>query len=176
MYDMHFAYGFLTVIRNSCNIVKCLFASINVSDSGSCKKLTGVPRTVLVTEGEEAVLHETEENPTTSSRTTSNTSRPTMFRILKNHFSSIAPQYLNTIYSNRWILRVGAQRWPPIENVQELRNRITVCCETIRNTPGIFERVRQSIHHRIDSCIGVREGHFQQICVIFLVRRFSLIS
>ncbi|KYN30059.1 hypothetical protein ALC57_00502 [Trachymyrmex cornetzi] len=49
-----------------------------------------------------------------------------------------------------------------IENENDLRNRIVASCEAIRNTPGIFERVRQSLRRRLDRCIMAQGGHFQQ--------------
>ncbi|KYQ48017.1 hypothetical protein ALC60_12977 [Trachymyrmex zeteki] len=48
----------------------------------------------------------------------------------------------------------------PIEN--DLRNRIVASCKAIRNTPGIFELVRQSLRRRLDGCIMAQGGHFQQ--------------
>ncbi|CAH1109313.1 unnamed protein product [Psylliodes chrysocephalus] len=96
-------------------------------------------------------------------------------------------EYLNHTYCNRWIGRGGTQSWPPrssdlnrlyhffwghlkslvyavpIQTKEELRNRIIVCCQAIRNTPGIFENVSQSIQRRVDACIRGGGGHFQQI-------------
>ncbi|KYN14888.1 hypothetical protein ALC57_12900 [Trachymyrmex cornetzi] len=51
----------------------------------------------------------------------------------------------------------------PIENENDLRNRIVASCEAIRNTPGIFERARQSLRRRLDGCIMVQGGHFHLI-------------
>lgn len=103
------------------------------------------------------------------------------------HFSLVAREYLNTVYPNRWIGRGGPVSWPPrspdlnsldfflwghlkhlvytteVETVEELRNRIIASCETIRHTPGIFERVRQSMRRRIEACIAVGGAHFQQL-------------
>ena len=50
----------------------------------------------------------------------------------------------------------------PIENENDLRNRIVASCEAIRNTPDIFERVRQSLRRRLDGCIMTQGEHFQQ--------------
>ena len=50
----------------------------------------------------------------------------------------------------------------PIENENDLRNRIVASCEAIRNTPGIFERVRQSLKRRVDRCSMAQSRHFQQ--------------
>ena len=51
----------------------------------------------------------------------------------------------------------------PIENLHDLRNRIVASRETIRNTPGIFERVRQSMGRRAEACIMGDGGHFRQL-------------
>ncbi|EZA46588.1 hypothetical protein X777_00002, partial [Ooceraea biroi] len=51
----------------------------------------------------------------------------------------------------------------PIENIEDLRNRIVASCETIRNIPGIFERIRQSMRRRVDSCIIAGSDHFQHL-------------
>lgn len=102
------------------------------------------------------------------------------------HFSVLAREYLNQVYPNKWIGRGGPQPWPPrspdlnsldfflwghikslvyttpIENEDDLINRIIAACNTVRNTPGIFERVRSSMRRRAESCIIVGGGHFQQ--------------
>ncbi|EFN68758.1 Cytosolic endo-beta-N-acetylglucosaminidase [Camponotus floridanus] len=50
----------------------------------------------------------------------------------------------------------------PVENVEDLRNRINDGCNSIRNDPGIFERVRLSMRRRLDSCILAGGSHFEQ--------------
>lgn len=103
------------------------------------------------------------------------------------HFSLVARQYLDQNYAARWIGRAGPQSWPPrspdmnpldffvwghlkslvyktpIQNVEDLRNRIQESCAIIRNTLGIFERVRQSMLRRTNACIEVGGGHFQHL-------------
>lgn len=103
------------------------------------------------------------------------------------HFSLLAREFLNQHYSNRWIGRRGTQSWPPrspdlnsldfflwghlktlvysipINTEEELRNRIIVCFDNIRNTPGIFQRVRDSMRRRAEACILAGGGHFQQL-------------
>lgn len=103
------------------------------------------------------------------------------------HFSINVRRHLDTVYPNRWIGRGGTQHWParspdlnpvdyciwgflkslvysnPVENVEDLRNRITAGCETIRNTVGIFQRIRQSMRRRVDSCITCEGGHFEHL-------------
>lgn len=105
------------------------------------------------------------------------------------HFSVTAREYLNAVYPDRWIGRgvePPNQPWPPrspdlnvldfyfwghlkplvyrtpVENIEDLRNRIIVACDIIRNTPGIFERVRGSMRRRLDACILAEGGHFTQ--------------
>lgn len=105
------------------------------------------------------------------------------------HFSIQARQFLNRTYPNRWIGRgveVPNQPWPPrspdlnpldfflwghlkslvyttpIQHLEDLRNRIIVGCETIRNTPGLLQRVSMQLNRRIEACILADGGHFQQ--------------
>ena len=102
------------------------------------------------------------------------------------HFSRVAREFLTQTYGNRWIGRGGPHLWParspdlnpldfflwghlksivyatPVENVEDLSNRIIAGCNSIRNDPGIFERVRHSMRRRLDSCIRAGGGHFQQ--------------
>lgn len=103
------------------------------------------------------------------------------------HFSLVARQYLDENYADRWIGRAGPQPWPPrspdlnpidfflwghlkslvyitpVLNEGDLRIRIHQSCEIIRNSPGIFERVRQSMVRRTNACVEVGGGHFQQL-------------
>ena len=82
------------------------------------------------------------------------------------HFSRIAREFLNNNYTNRWIGRRGPIASPvcspdlnplnfylwghlktivydtSVATVEILQNSIIVACEKIRNTPGIFERLR----------------------------------
>lgn len=101
------------------------------------------------------------------------------------HFRLVAREYLDNEYAARWIGRAGPRQWPPrspdlnpldfflwghlkslvyktpVQNVEDLKNRIQESCDTIRNTPGIFERVRGSMIRRLNSCIEVGGGHFE---------------
>ncbi|KAJ4441239.1 hypothetical protein ANN_11090 [Periplaneta americana] len=38
----------------------------------------------------------------------------------------------------------------PVPNLESLRNRIVACSEDIRNTPGVWDRVRRSMRHRCE--------------------------
>ena len=87
------------------------------------------------------------------------------------HFSVDVRRLLDNRFRDRWIDRRGppdlnpqdAYLWghlkvlvyrTPIQDLQSLRARIMAGCETIRNTPGIFQRIRDSIRRRVDACIN----------------------
>ncbi|KAJ4434703.1 hypothetical protein ANN_23271 [Periplaneta americana] len=50
-------------------------------------------------------------------------------------------QYLDRRFPDRWI--------------ESLRNRIAACSEDIRNTPGVWDRVRRSMRHRCEAHVGL---------------------
>ncbi|KAJ8962394.1 hypothetical protein NQ318_018378 [Aromia moschata] len=96
------------------------------------------------------------------------------------HFIEVARDFLTQTYGNRWIGRGGPHLWParspdlnpldffpslvyatPLENVEDLRNRIIAGCNSIRIDPGVFERVRRSMKRKLDSCIRAGGGHFE---------------
>ena len=103
------------------------------------------------------------------------------------HFIRIVREFLNNNYTNRWIGRIGPIAWPArspdlnpivshlwgrlkaivydtsVATVEVLLNRIIAACEKIRNTPGIFERRRQSLRRRGKACIDAEGTHFQQV-------------
>lgn len=103
------------------------------------------------------------------------------------HYTLRVRELLNNIYGQNWIGRGGAIPWParspdlnpidfyvwghlksmvysmPINDVETLRLRILQSCNTIRNNPGIFERVRQSMMRRVRSCIASNGGHFEHL-------------
>lgn len=103
------------------------------------------------------------------------------------HFSLIAREFLNEAYPGRWIGRAGPIAWParspdlnpldffvwghlksmvystPVQDIEDLRQRVENGCQIIRNTPGIFERVRQSMTRRAQQCIAVHGGHFEHL-------------
>ncbi|KOC63749.1 hypothetical protein WH47_02288, partial [Habropoda laboriosa] len=49
-----------------------------------------------------------------------------------------------------------------VDNVEALRQRVDQSCRQIRVTPGLFERVRQSMMRRIHVCIEAGGGHSEQ--------------
>lgn len=103
------------------------------------------------------------------------------------HFSIVAREFLDATYGGHWIGRAGPQSWPPrspdlnpldfflwghlkslvyktpINTEAELRQRIRDSCDQIRHTPGIFQRVRESMIRRANACIEVEGRHFQQL-------------
>ncbi|KAJ4447579.1 hypothetical protein ANN_09586 [Periplaneta americana] len=51
----------------------------------------------------------------------------------------------------------------PVPDLESLRNRIVACSEDIRNTPGVWDRVRRSMRHRCEVCIQAGGGHFEHL-------------
>ncbi|KAJ4438002.1 hypothetical protein ANN_13941 [Periplaneta americana] len=90
------------------------------------------------------------------------------------HFSRTARRYLDRRFPDRWIGRGGPIAWPPrspdlnrldfylwghlkslvysspVPDLESLQNRIAACSEDIRNTPGVWDRVRRSMRHRCE--------------------------
>jgi hypothetical protein len=103
------------------------------------------------------------------------------------HFAVAVRQFLDARYPNRWIGRAGPIAWPPrspdmtpldfylwghvkslvyetpIESEQDLIGRIVEAFARISETPGVFDRVRQSLHRRLNACIGTDGRHFEQL-------------
>ncbi|KAJ4428366.1 hypothetical protein ANN_24385 [Periplaneta americana] len=101
--------------------------------------------------------------------------------------SRTARRYLDRRFPDRWISRGGSIAWPPrspdlnpldfylwghlkslvysspVPDLESLRNRIVACSEDIRNTPGVWDRVRRSMRHRCEVCIQARGGHFEHL-------------
>ncbi|KAJ4435156.1 hypothetical protein ANN_23732 [Periplaneta americana] len=103
------------------------------------------------------------------------------------HFSRTVRRYLDRRFPNRWIGRSGPIAWPPrspdlnpvdfylwghlkslvysspVSDLEFLRNRIVACSKDIRNTPGVWDRVRRSMRHRCEVCIQAGGGHFEHL-------------
>ncbi|KAJ4426562.1 hypothetical protein ANN_26360 [Periplaneta americana] len=50
-----------------------------------------------------------------------------------------------------------------VPDLESLRSRIVACSEDIRNTPGVWDRVRRSMRHRCEVCIQAGGGHFEHL-------------
>jgi hypothetical protein len=48
----------------------------------------------------------------------------------------------------------------PVGNEEEI-HRIVDACQTLRNYPGIFERMRPSVIRCVEACIEYQGGHFE---------------
>ncbi|KAJ4444666.1 hypothetical protein ANN_06463 [Periplaneta americana] len=103
------------------------------------------------------------------------------------HFSRTARRYLDRRFPDRWIGRGGPIAWPPrspdlnpldfylwghlkslvysspVTDLESLRNRIVACSEDIRNTPGVWDRVRRSMRDRCEVCIQTGGEHFEHL-------------
>jgi hypothetical protein len=51
----------------------------------------------------------------------------------------------------------------PVDNEEALHHRIVDGCQTIRNCPGIFERMRPSMMRCVVACSESHGGHFEQL-------------
>jgi hypothetical protein len=101
------------------------------------------------------------------------------------HYSVAVREHLNESFPNQWIGRGGPVPWParspdlnpldfylwghlktlvyssPIDTIEELCLKISNGIETIKQTPGVFERVRNSMRRRLNACILNNGGHFE---------------
>jgi hypothetical protein len=102
-------------------------------------------------------------------------------------FSHAARDVLNNTYHDRWIGRGGPTAWPtsspdlfppvlylwgslkslmyvvPDDNGETLHHRIVDACQTIRNCPGIFARMRRSMVRRVKACVESHGGHLEHV-------------
>lgn len=103
------------------------------------------------------------------------------------HFSLDVRQHLNQVFGNKWIGRGGPIPWParspdlnpldffvwgylkslvyrtPVDNIEDLRERIVAGCEVIRQKPGVFEKMRQSMRKRMDCVIEMNGRHIEHL-------------
>jgi len=103
------------------------------------------------------------------------------------HFSSVARDYLNQNYGQKWIARGGPVAWPPRSpdmnpldfylwghvksivyknapnNIADLRQRIIRRFREIRTNPNVCHRVRNSFDRRIRAYIRAEGGHFEHL-------------
>jgi hypothetical protein len=103
------------------------------------------------------------------------------------HFSRAVRDVPSNTYHNRWIGREGLTACPPrspdfnplhiylwrhlkalvyaapVDNQDALHHRNVDACQTIRNYPGISERMWRSVNRRVEECTESHEGHFQHL-------------
>lgn len=101
------------------------------------------------------------------------------------HYSRNVREHLDQTFPERWIGRGGPKHWAarspdhnpidfylwghikqlvyatPVDTIDILRERIIQAFETVRNQPGITERVRNSIVRRAEACIDAQGQHFE---------------
>jgi hypothetical protein len=51
----------------------------------------------------------------------------------------------------------------PVDKEEALHHRTVDTCQTIRNYPGIFERMRRSVMRCVEACIEFYGGHFEHL-------------
>jgi hypothetical protein len=103
------------------------------------------------------------------------------------HFSRGVRNDLNSTYHDLWVGTGGPTAWPPrspdlnplnfylwghlktlvyaasVDKEEVLHHRIVETCQTIRNYPGIFERMRRSTMRSAEACIKFHGGHFEHL-------------
>jgi hypothetical protein len=103
------------------------------------------------------------------------------------HFSRAVREVLRNTFHDQWIGREGPTAWPPrspdlipldlylwghlnplvyappVDNEEAPHHRIVDACQTIRNFPGIFERMRRSMMRRVEACTDYHRGHFEHL-------------
>lgn len=103
------------------------------------------------------------------------------------HFSVDVREHLHRTFDQRWIGRGGPVSWParspdlnpldfflwgylkslvyarPVNNIDELRQRVEQACHQIRANEGVFGRVRRSLRRRCRACLEMQGGHFEHI-------------
>lgn len=103
------------------------------------------------------------------------------------HFQNSVRQYLDRTYPNRWIGRGGPVQWPPrspdltpldfylwghmkalvyetpVTSDMDLIGRIAEAAARVRDTPGQFERVRESMRRRCETCILANGRNFEHL-------------
>lgn len=101
------------------------------------------------------------------------------------HFTAAVREHLNENFPERWIGRGGFVQWPPrspdlnpmdfffwghlkslvykepVNNREELRQRIIQNCEVIKQKEGLFARIRWNFQKRINLCIEMEGQHFE---------------
>lgn len=95
------------------------------------------------------------------------------------HFNQLARHSLDILFPGQWIGRVGPYLWPPrspdlnpldlflwghlktlvyetpVHDVEDLQDLIIDGCNVIQATPQIFQRVRNSLRKRVETCVIV---------------------
>jgi hypothetical protein len=103
------------------------------------------------------------------------------------HFSRAVRDVLSNTYHDRWIGTGGPTAWPPrstdlntldfylwrhlatlvyaapVDNEEALHNRIEDACQTIRNYPGVSERMRRAVMRHVEACIESHGAHFEHL-------------
>jgi hypothetical protein len=50
-----------------------------------------------------------------------------------------------------------------VDTVEELQHRIEGACQQIKNEPGVFEIIRNSMPRRVQCCVQMQEQHFEHL-------------
>ncbi|GBM56720.1 hypothetical protein AVEN_224764-1 [Araneus ventricosus] len=96
---------------------------------------------------------------------------------LPPHYTNDVRQNLNVTYGKHWICRGSSVQWParspdlsrleffcwgemktlvyetPVDSVEDVVTRISVPAGEMRDIPGIFKNVRNSMRRRCEACV-----------------------
>ncbi|KAJ8874098.1 hypothetical protein PR048_024939 [Dryococelus australis] len=84
------------------------------------------------------------------------------------HFTRNERDHLNTTYPDRWIGRWMGPGFlkacvyeTPVASEKNLLARVVTACDHMRDTPGVFQPVRQSLIRLMNYCIDMDGAHFE---------------
>nr|CAH7723827.1 unnamed protein product [Callosobruchus chinensis] len=61
----------------------------------------------------------------------------------------------------------------PVNALEELKDRIRASCDSIRNTEGILQRVRDNMGKRAEACILQGGGIFNNLSSFYVLFSFT---
>ncbi|EZA55214.1 hypothetical protein X777_05218, partial [Ooceraea biroi] len=104
-----------------------------------------------------------------------------------SHFLHIVRQHLIQVFNEQWIGRGGPVVWPArspdlnrldfwlwrhlktlvystsVNDIQTLQDRIFNAYQQVSDQPSIFERMRDSLRRRADTCVRVNWNHIEHL-------------
>ncbi|PSN53562.1 hypothetical protein C0J52_09198 [Blattella germanica] len=125
----------------------------------------GNMRSTRTPDFEEEVLASVASDPTTSARRISRAmgaSHSSVWRVI--HEQQLHPYHPQRVHA---LLVTDFAPRTPVETDMELVARVVAACDVIRNTSGIFVRVRQNLVRRCQACIEVGGRHFEQLLLVY---------
>jgi hypothetical protein len=66
-------------------------------------------------------------------------------------------------FESSGLLLVETPNAAPVDSEEALHHRTVDACQTIRNCPGISERMWRSMMRRAEACVESHGGHFEHL-------------